>query len=221
MEECIWRRLTLTNIQCKLKKTCQNNHASRKEEESEPKCDCSVEETEAISDSFLLAEGLCHLPVKAQTKQINRQTVWSADYSWSLKICQWDKRQVHVLIVQQCYPEALGCLTAPAQRGAGEVPPRLLVPRGQEGLVCSQFPLTTFQTDTWDFPLCMAKNHTTDYRTKASPGLRHFPAISHVPPDHKHGLQGRHVLCWTAAWTDAPGMVVQKISLTYKGSTCD
>lgn len=40
------------------KKNCQNNSALRKETESKPKCDCSVKETEAIIDSFLLAEGL-------------------------------------------------------------------------------------------------------------------------------------------------------------------
>lgn len=62
-----------------VKKACKNNSVLRKEKESEPKRDCSVEETEAISASFVLAECLCHPPVKAQTKQINRQTVWSTD----------------------------------------------------------------------------------------------------------------------------------------------
>lgn len=59
MERYIWEK-TLTDqhtMQTK-KKNCQNNSALRKETESKPKCDCSVKETEAIIDSFLLAEGL-------------------------------------------------------------------------------------------------------------------------------------------------------------------
>lgn len=90
---------------------------------------------------FLLKEGLHHLPVRAQTKQIETQTVWSTDCSLGLKICWRDKQQVvvHVLIAQRCYPEAVGWLAAPGARA-----------RSREGLPAApgtqrrgRFPLLT------------------------------------------------------------------------------
>lgn len=52
------------------------------------------------------------------------------------------------------------------------------------------------------FSLCMAKNHTTDYRTKASPGLRRSPAIAHVP--HRSETQTLRQPCawlnWSLSW---------------------
>lgn len=209
MQVYTWRRLTLINIQWKIKKTCKNNSVLRKEKESEPKRDCSVEETEAISASFLLAEGLCHPPVKAQTKQINRQTVWSTDCGWSSKICRWDKRQVHALIAQQCYPEALGCLAAAGQRGAGRSPHDSLCPAARKVSFAHSFLSPHSKQRHGIFP--SARPRITLLIT----GLRRAQGWGTPQPslmcltDQKHRLWGRHMLCWTEAWADGPGVVVQ------------
>lgn len=131
---------------------------------------------------LFLGEGLHHLSVRAQTKQIKTQTVWSADCGWALKICWQDKQVViHVLIAQQCYPEAVGWLVAPGRRAGskGGLPTAVRSPgRGR-------FPLLTASShrnpEMWDFPLHAAKNHTADNRTKASQALRYFPASTHMP----------------------------------------
>lgn len=153
-------------------------------------------------------------------QQIKRQTVHSADCGRNLKICEWDKWQVHVLIAQQCYPEALGCLPALAQRGAGEASPRLFAPRGGEGFVCSQFPLTTFQADTWDFPSAWPKITVLITGLRRAQGWSCSLLSSMCLTNQKHRLWGSHVLCWTEAWADGPRLVVQEIFLTSKGSRC-
>lgn len=174
-----------------------------------------MEETEAISNSLLLVEGLCHPPVKAQTKQINRQTVWSADCGRSLKTCRWDKWQVHVLLARQCYPEALGCLAALAQQGAGKVSPRLLAPHGGEGFVCSQFPLATFQADTWDFPSAWPRI------TLLITGLRRaqgWDTPRYCPCASQSETQTLGQACaLLKAWADGPRIVAWEIFLTSKG----
>lgn len=167
---------------------------------------------------FFLAEGLCHPPVKAQTKQINRQTVWSTDCGWSSKICRWDKRQVHAWIAQQCYPEALGCLAAAGQRGAGRSPHDSLCPAARKVSFAHSFLSPHSKQRHGIFP--SARPRITLLIT----GLRRAQGWGTPQPslmcltDQKHRLWGRHVLCWTEAWADGPGMVVQEVFLKSKGS---
>lgn len=91
-----------------------------------------------------------------------------------------------------------GCAGTEAE-GQGRSPCSSSRPKPGKVSFCSQFPLTTLQTETWDFPLHVAKTCAADNRAKATPGLGHFPAGTHVPrrTETQTASQASALLSWS------------------------
>jgi len=189
----------LTKVWCKLKKMQKQEWLKKRKRNQSQNVTAQLKRLK--QSVFLFPQrGSLSSAVRMQTKQIKTQTAWRADCGWGLKICWQDKWQVviHVLIAQQCHPEAGGWLVSLGQQARSRR--RLLngSPCHRGAFLRSQFPLTTVQTGTWDFPLRVAHTPADHSGAKATPGLRHSPPTARVPhrADEQTSGQANALLSW-------------------------